>query len=112
MSVLGGSPAWPLPCGLPEAGYAFSVSRPKRRGHIDLFDDPSWESPESQEEAAAYQRLAVSGFSAKTESTIAAVGVGLYFLWVGAIVLFFLTLNAAINAEWQIFAHDLMQWFR
>jgi hypothetical protein len=27
-------------------------------------------------------------------------------------VLFFLTLNAAINAEWQIFAHDLMQWFR
>jgi hypothetical protein len=37
------------------------VSRTMRLEHIDLFDDPSWDSPEGREEAATDQLLANSG---------------------------------------------------
>lgn len=51
------------------------------RRAIDLFDDPSWTSEEGQEEAAAYQWVAVSGFSVVTERLIVAIWLALYVIF-------------------------------
>jgi hypothetical protein len=73
------------------------VSRKRRRG-IDLFDDPSWDSPEGLEEAADYERLTVSMFSPRIESTLAAGGIGLFGVWVASVVLFFWVLMTAVDS--------------
>ena len=65
------------------------MSRTQRRERIDLFDDPSWDSPKSREEAAAYARIAVSGFSATTESVVLVFSLSLWILGVVAMALLF-----------------------
>ncbi len=64
------------------------MARPQRHGHVDLFDDPSWDSPESREEAAAYVRL-VSGFSPTVEWSILVLSVALWFVGIAAVGLLF-----------------------
>jgi len=54
------------------------------RLRVDLFDDPSWGS----EDGKAYDRMAVSGFSARTETVAMLVAIGMFALSVALFVLF------------------------
>ena len=74
------------------------MSRTQRRG-IDLFDDPSWESQEGREEAAAYQRMTVSGLSARTETTVAIIWIGLFFTFIATLWLLFWVVQNAIASD-------------
>jgi hypothetical protein len=60
-----------------------TVSRPR----IDLFDDPSWDSPESRAETADYERLTMPLFSARTESAMTVLAVALYGMHIVSICL-------------------------
>jgi len=74
------------------------VSHTQRRG-IDLFDDPSWDSQEGREEAAAYERMTVSGLSARTETTVATIWIGLFFAFIATLALFFWVVQNVAESE-------------
>lgn len=78
------------------------MSRTLRRKHMDLFDDPSWDSQEAREDAAAYGRLVVSGFSARTETAVVIFWIGLFFLFIATAALF---LWVATNTVDNLFSH-------
>jgi hypothetical protein len=73
------------------------MSRAQRHEHIDLFDDPSWESADSREEAAAYGRLVASWFSPRVEWLVLVFSVSVWFLGLAALVLLCLSLS---NLSW------------
>jgi hypothetical protein len=60
---------------------------------VDLFDDPSWGSDEGK----AFDQMAVSGFSPRTETVLMILAIGIFALAVALTVLFFRTLNFDIN---------------
>jgi hypothetical protein len=69
-----------------------------RLGRIDLFDDPSWDSPEAMEEAAAYERLVVSGFSSRTEWAVLILSVVLVLMFIASTALLVWTVGNALNS--------------
>ena len=80
------------------------MSRTQRRG-IDLFDDPSWDSQEGREEAAAYERMTVSGLSARTETTVATIWIGLFFGFIATLALLFWVVTNAFQSEISDLTH-------
>ena len=74
------------------------MSQTQRRG-IDLFDDPSWDSQEGREEAAAYERMTVSGLSDRTETTVAIIWIGLFFTFIATLALLFWVVTNALQSE-------------
>jgi hypothetical protein len=74
------------------------VSQTQRRG-IDLFDDPSWESQEGREEAAAYERMTVSGLSDRIETTVAIIWIGMFFTFIATLALLFWVVQNAVQSE-------------
>ena len=73
------------------------MARPPGRTHIDLFNDPSWDSPDSGEEEAAYERLVVSGFSPRAESAVLVFFVSFWFLGLAAFVILCLVFSNAFS---------------
>ncbi len=73
------------------------MARQQIHGHIDLFNDPSWDSPDSEEEEAAYERLVVSGFSPRAESAVLVFFVSFWFLGLAAFVILCLLFSNAFN---------------
>jgi hypothetical protein len=71
--------------------YALPMTPTQTREHIDLFDDPSWESKESRADAEAYERLVVSGLSPKTEWVFVGFSVGACVVGLVAFLLLSLT---------------------
>jgi hypothetical protein len=69
----------------------------QRRAHIDLFDDPSWDSQEGQEEAAAYGWITLSGFSAKTECVVLLLSLSLWLLGIAAMALLVLAVMGLLS---------------
>jgi len=70
-----------------------------QRQDIDLFDDPSWDSQEGREEAAAYERMSVSGLSDRTETTVAIIWIGLFFAFIATLALLFWVVQNVIGSD-------------
>jgi len=73
------------------------MARQQIHGHIDLFNDPSWDAPDSGEEEAAYERLVVSGFSPRAESAVLVFFVSFWFLGLAAFVILCLMFSNAFT---------------
>jgi hypothetical protein len=76
-----------------------NVAPSQQQEHIDLFDDPSWDSKEGREENASYERITVSGLSARTETTVAIIWIGLFFTFIATLALLLLVVTNALQSE-------------
>jgi hypothetical protein len=66
--------------------YSGVVTPGQQSGHIDLFDDPAWDSAEGRQEALFYERMSGLGLASWVESTVSVFAILAFAAWVVACI--------------------------